>query len=56
MPAQWMVYVTVESVETSAKRCVERGGKIVDGPRLTGNQAFCVIRDPAGAVLGLIEE
>ena len=56
LPSQWMIYVTVASVEESAKRCVDGGGKVIDGPRLMGKQPFCVIQDPAGAVLGLIEE
>ncbi len=55
IPPQWMVYVTVENVDASAAKCVELGGKIVDGPRMMGGNNFCVIQDPAGAVMGLIE-
>ena len=55
VPPQWIVYVTVESVDESAKRCVELGGEILDGPRPMGAKPFCILRDPAGAVLGLIE-
>lgn len=55
IPPQWMIYITVENVEESAKKCVELGGEILDGPRLMGQSPFCVIRDPAGAVAGLIE-
>ena len=55
MPPQWMIYVTVPDVEASAKRCVELGGEIVDGPRPMGASPFCVLRDPAGAVFGLIQ-
>ena len=55
MPASWMIYITVEDVETSARRCVEQGGEGVDGPRKMGPWTFCVIRDPAGAVSVLIE-
>ena len=54
LPPQWLVYITVEDVDESAKRCVELGGKIVVEPRGYGGQArFCVIRDPAGAVAAL---
>ncbi len=56
IPAQWLIYVTVEDVKQSAARCTELGGKIIDGPRTMGNHTFCVIQDPAGAVLGLISE
>ena len=55
IPPQWLVYVKVADVEGSAKRCVELGGEIVDGPRPMGQSAFCVIRDPAGAILALID-
>ena len=55
MPPQWLLYVTVENVEESTAKCVELGGKILDGPRMMGKNAFCVIQDPVGAVMGLIE-
>ena len=55
IPPQWMIYITVKSVEESAKQCVALGGEVLDGPRLMGKSPFCVIRDPAGAVAGLIE-
>jgi predicted enzyme related to lactoylglutathione lyase len=54
IPPQWLVYVRVEDVDASAERCVARGGEVVDGPRAMGKSRFCVVRDPAGAVLGLI--
>jgi predicted enzyme related to lactoylglutathione lyase len=55
VPPQWLIYVTVADVEASAARCVELGGEVVDGPRPIGTKPFCVVRDPAGAVLALIE-
>ena len=54
IPPQWLIYLTVENVEKSSKRCVELGGKIIDGPRSMGKDQFCVIQDPAGAVAALI--
>ncbi|MEM7349119.1 MAG: VOC family protein [Chloroflexota bacterium] len=54
IPAQWLIYITVEDVEQSAAQCVALGGKIIDGPRMMGEQQFCVIQDPAGAVAALI--
>lgn len=56
IPPQWMIYITVDDVETSVNRCLELGGSIVDGPRMIGRQKFCIIKDPAGAVAALIEE
>lgn len=54
LPPQWIVYVTVADVEASARSAVELGGAVLDGPRKMDERSFCVIRDPAGAVLGLI--
>jgi predicted enzyme related to lactoylglutathione lyase len=54
LPAQWLVYVQVEDVEARARRARELGGAVVDGPRGMGSLRFCVIRDPAGAVLALV--
>ncbi len=54
VPPQWLIYIVVENVDESVRRCVELGGKVVDGPREMGGQRFCVIQDPAGAVAALI--
>jgi uncharacterized protein len=54
LPAQWLVYVAVEDVNKSAETCTAMGGKVLDGPRKMGGKDFCVIQDPAGAVLALI--
>ncbi|MFQ5462274.1 MAG: VOC family protein [Phycisphaerae bacterium] len=54
LPPQWLIYITVEDVGRSARRCVELGGSIVDGPRKLGAQQCCVLRDPAGAVAAIV--
>ena len=54
VPPQWMIYITVEDVDKSVARCLELGGKIIDGPRQIGHNRFCVIQDPAGAVAALM--
>ncbi|MDD9894621.1 MAG: VOC family protein [Gammaproteobacteria bacterium] len=54
LPPQWLAYVRVASVQESAEKCEKLGGKVVDGPRRLGNMRFCVIQDPAGAVLALM--
>ena len=54
LPPVWMIYITVEDVEASAARCVELGGEVLMGPKSFGPEAaYCVIRDPAGAVAAL---
>lgn len=54
LPAQWLVYVRVADVKESAVECEKRGGKVLDGPRRMGGSDFCVIEDPAGAVMALL--
>jgi len=49
-----LIYITVADVDESAKRCIELGGKIIDGPKPMGEQHFCVIQDPAGAAVALV--
>jgi len=48
--------LTVENADAdaSAGRCAELGGHVIDGPREMGGMRFCVIQDPAGAVMALI--
>jgi uncharacterized protein len=55
LPPQWLMYVQVEDVKKSAETCILSGGKIIDGPRMMGQMLFCVIQDPAGAVLAIHE-
>lgn len=54
IPPQWLLYVAVEDVEASALKCKELGGELIDGPRMMGAEKFCVLRDPAGAVIAII--
>jgi len=54
LPPQWLMYVRVASVEQSAERCKNLGGEVLAGPRSMGGSQFCVIKDPAGAVLALV--
>ncbi len=55
LPPQWLIYVQVADVQASATRCLELGGQILDGPRMMGANHFCILQDPAGAVLALID-
>ena len=54
LPPQWLIYVQVEDVDASAKRCLALDGQVLDGPRQMGEHRFCVVQDPAGAMLALI--
>ena len=56
LPPQWLIYVTVADMDASIAACTRRGGSIVAGPRGMGAYGrFCVIRDPAGAFMALLE-
>ena len=54
VPPQWLLYVQVPCVETAAAQARAHGGAVIDGPREMGGHKFCVVRDPAGAVLALL--
>lgn len=56
IPPQWLVYINVEDLDASLKSVQQLGGEIIDGPRPLGDGRFVVIKDPAGAVCGLIEQ
>jgi predicted enzyme related to lactoylglutathione lyase len=54
LPPQWLIYITVNDLDASISRCVERGGKVLVGPKtMGGHGCYCVIQDPAGAVAAL---
>jgi predicted enzyme related to lactoylglutathione lyase len=55
LPPQWLMYVIVADVESSARACVELGGKVEVSVRPLMGGRFCVIKDPAGAVLALFQ-
>ena len=54
IPGQWLIYVKVADLDKSIEASTALGGKIVHGPRNMGENRFCVIQDPTGAVIGLI--
>ena len=57
LPAQWLIYIVVENIETSRSRCEELGGKLLTPVKNMGGQGrYCVIQDPAGAVAALWEK
>jgi hypothetical protein len=57
LPPQWLIYITVASLDESLARCRALGGEVVRAPRGLGGQGrFAVVRDPAGAVCALFEK
>ena len=55
MPSMWGIYVTVDDVDATAGKVREMGGNVLMGPQdITGVGRFCVLQDPAGAVISAI--
>lgn len=55
VPAQWLVYITVEDLDHSLSECQRLGGAVVVPPRSYAGGRYCVIKDPAGAVCALYQ-
>jgi predicted enzyme related to lactoylglutathione lyase len=55
IPPFWMAYVAVDDVDASAKKVEALGGKVHKEPTdIPGVGRFCIIADPAGAVMAII--
>jgi uncharacterized protein len=56
LPAQWLLYITVADLDASIAACAKHAGTVIVEPRGMGAAGrFCVVQDPAGAVMALIE-
>ena len=53
MPPQWLIYVVVPDLAASLAAATAKGGEVVQEPRTMPGGTMGVVRDPAGAVLGL---
>lgn len=56
VPPQWLMYVRVPDVNASIEQAIRNGGECVDGPRAVGAGQFAIVKDPAGAFIGLYAE
>jgi hypothetical protein len=55
MPSMWGIYVTVDDVDAAARKVSELGGNVLMGPQdIADVGRFCVLQDPAGAVISAI--
>lgn len=55
MPASWGGYITVDDVESTAKKVEQLGGKVCMEPQDIPNVGrFVVVQDPQGAVITFI--
>ena len=56
LPAAWLMYVNVADILASVEACKKANGELISPIRkIDGQGKFCVIKDPAGAVLALFE-
>lgn len=56
LPSQWLIYISVENLNESIANCEALGGKVISPPRNYADMGrYCVIKDPAGAVMALFE-
>jgi predicted enzyme related to lactoylglutathione lyase len=56
LPPYWLVYITVIDLEQSMQDATRLGGRVVVPAKGMGGQGrYCVIQDPAGAVVALLE-
>jgi len=55
LPAQWLLYFNVEDLGKSIKQCLELGGTVLKDKSEADDYYMCVIKDPAGATVALIE-
>jgi predicted enzyme related to lactoylglutathione lyase len=55
LPPVWMVYITVDDLDESVRRCEALGGKRRSEIHVSPMGRYCAIEDPAGAVSALFE-
>jgi hypothetical protein len=56
IPPYWLMYIIVENVDRSTRLCTELGGAVVVQPKdMGGHGRYSVIKDPAGAFVGLFQ-
>jgi uncharacterized protein len=56
LPAQWLLYFRVADIDKSIAQCTQHGGILLVQPKAMGAYGrFCVIQDPAGAVVALLQ-
>jgi len=55
---QWIPQIAVDDIHTVTAACVEMGGQVISAIRQVSDDdpgLMCTIRDPEGAMLGLIQ-
>jgi len=56
LPPQWILYVNIKDIEQSRQACEKLGGELLTPVKtMPGHGSYCVIKDPAGAVMALFQ-
>jgi predicted enzyme related to lactoylglutathione lyase len=55
VPSYWLVYFTVDDVDSSAKKATSNGAQELMGPTDFQGGRFAILRDPQGASFGLLK-
>lgn len=55
LPPVWLAYVGVPSLDAALQAVRDGGGEVIEERRGVNTDSMAVIRDPAGAMLALIE-
>ncbi|WP_019810752.1 VOC family protein [Saccharomonospora halophila] len=55
LPPRWITYIAVGDLSVSMDRVTARGGEILRAPNGFGPGGFALVKDPAGAVLALMQ-
>lgn len=55
LPPQWLAYIAVDDLAAAVQQVTAAGGAVVAGPKGDGPGSYAVVRDPAGAVLALMQ-
>jgi uncharacterized protein len=55
VPSHWLVYFSVDDVDKSSEEAAEAGGQEVMAPTDFPGGRFAILRDPQGAVFGLLK-
>jgi predicted enzyme related to lactoylglutathione lyase len=54
VPSYWLVYISVPDCDQTVARALELGATVVSGPLTSEDGRYAAIRDPQGAVFGVI--
>jgi predicted enzyme related to lactoylglutathione lyase len=55
IPTAWLIYITVDDVDSASKKCEASGGEVVRPASKAGEGRFAILKDPAGALFAVYQ-